>query len=102
MAEKNIAQKIADRKKLMQEPVFKRPYAPENLHISKEQFIAKRRHEKEEALEVEKFRKEFREKKIKEDKGVISDGVQGKEEEKGQEVTEVEQPKRGRPKRIEE
>ena len=87
---KEASLSMASRKKLLKTPVPMRPDTPDNLHISKAEFIARRRKEKEEAVAVEDFKKKFREEKkeIKE----VSSGVQ---EEKGQEEV-----KRGRPKKI--
>jgi hypothetical protein len=82
-----------ERKKLLKQAVPMKPDAPNNLHISKAQFIANRQKENEEAMYVEKARLEFRAKKQEE-----SDGVQKGEEEKKVEVKN----KGGRPKRIED
>ena len=85
---KEAAAKIEARKKLLKEPVIKRPDDPENIHLSKEQFIAKRRKEKEDSVEKEKVWQEHLAKKR--DKNVV--------QEKGQETPVV---KKGRPKRVE-
>jgi len=53
-----------ERKKLLKQPVPMRPDAPENIRLSKAQFIAKRQEENEEALAVAQFKKDFKAGKV--------------------------------------
>jgi hypothetical protein len=91
----NAADKIKRKKELLKLAVPMKPDAPENIRLSKAEFVAKRRHEKEEASAVEQFKKDFRAKKVAEDK----EKENGVQEEKGEE--EVEIKKKGRPKKVE-
>ena len=85
------AERIKKRKELLKQAVPMKPDAPENIHLSRDQFIAKRIKEKEEDLAIEKYRQEYRAKKENKD---------GVREEKKEE--KVEEPKKkGRPKRVE-
>ena len=87
----NAAERLKKRKELLKQAIPMKPDAPENIHLSKVQFIAKRIKENEEELAVEKYRQEYRTKKENKD---------GVREEKKEE--KVEAPKtRGRPKRVE-
>ena len=96
---------MKEKRKLMKQPVPMLPDAPENIQLSKKEFIAKRQKEKEESLAVEQFRKEYREKKAKDEKEAKKpNAVQEKKE--TEEVDEIApKPKiavrRGRPKKIE-
>jgi hypothetical protein len=88
------AERVKKRKEILRKPVPMLPDAPENIRLSKKEFITKRKHQNEEALAVEEFKKKFREEKIKEDEN----GVQ----EKGKEaVAEEPKKKMGRPKKVE-
>lgn len=77
-----------DKKKMP--PIKVMPYDPENIKLSKSQFVDKQRRLKEEDEAV----REFKEKRKREASG----GVQ--EEESKEEVTADEAPKRGRPKKV--
>ncbi len=92
---KEAAVKAAERKKLLKQPVPMRPDAPENIRLSKKEFIAKRRAEKEEDLKVEAYRQELRAKKETPTPEIPKEAEGGKEEKK----TEV--LRRGRPKKVE-
>lgn len=87
---KSAAERAALRRKLMKTPVPMRPDDPENIRISKADFIAKRRKQKEEEVAVEEF-KRSRNAKL----------TQPKEESDGQEVKEEKKVLRGRPKKVE-
>ena len=60
---KDAAARAAKRRELLKKAVPMLPDDPENIKISKKEFLAKRRHQKEEALAVEQFKKDFRAKK---------------------------------------
>jgi len=107
MASRDIgeaAERAKRKKELMEQPVPMRPYAPENAHMSKAEFIAKRRHEKEEELAVQAFKKKFRLEKAEQDK--LEKAEQDKKgQEKPKEKTHGEEKavvKKGRPKKIED
>lgn len=97
---KSAAERMAERRKILKTPVNMLPDDPENIRISKAEFLAKRRNAKEEAVAVEQFKKEFRAGKaeklthpaIKEEESGLQE--KGKEE-------EVKTEKRGRPKKVE-
>jgi hypothetical protein len=91
---KDAAEKMAKRKEIMKKQVPMLPDAPENIRLSKAEFIAKRRHEKEEGIAVENFKKEFRAKKIAEDTKEVNHGVQ-------EEIEEVKEVKKARKKKVE-
>lgn len=94
MAGKDLAEaaaRIEARKKLLKQPVPMRPDDPENIHLSKAQFIAKRRKEKEDSVEKEQVWQEHLAKKGQKD-------VMQKEEVK---EGKVEAKHKGRPKRVE-
>jgi hypothetical protein len=77
--------KVRDRGTRVENPM---PYAPENIKLSKEQFIAKEKLRKEKELKVKEFEKSLGEDKIEVEKEPIS--VESKPEAKP----------RGRPKVI--
>jgi len=66
-------------------PHLQAPYAPENIHLNKAQFIAKRKEEKEKALKVAEY----------------ADSLNKKAEEQKTPEVEKDKKKSGRPKRIE-
>ena len=84
---KQAAEKMAKRKELLRTSVAMRADAPGNIKLSKAEFIALRRAEKEEELAVAEFKAKRKE---------SNDGVQ-----KGKEGKEAEVKKVGRPKRVE-
>jgi len=61
---KQAAERMAKRKEILKQPVPMRPDEPENIKLSKAEFIAKRRAEKEEAVEKEKVWAEHKAKKL--------------------------------------
>lgn len=66
MASRDLAEAAAraeKRRELMKQQIPMRPYTPENLHISKAEFIARRRKQQEEDVAVEKYRQDLRAKK---------------------------------------
>lgn len=98
MSSKDIGEaqrKAAERKKMLKQPVLIRPDAPDNIKLSKAEFIAKRRAEKEEDVKVAEYRKKLRSEKAQPKEA--EDGVQGKKEE-GKEVVR----KKGGPKKVTE
>ena len=82
--------KAAERKKLLKQPVPMLPDAPENKFISKKEFIARRRAQKEEDLKVEAYRKSLKAEKSVEK---LKEETDGKEEKR--------KVLRGRPKKVE-
>ena len=88
---KDAAERLKRRKEILKQAVPMRPDAPENIHLSKAQFIEKRRKEKEEEIAVAKYREDYR--KTKE--------VKSAEEKEVKKESVLEPKKRGRPKRVE-
>lgn len=84
---------IKKKKELLRKAVPMLPDAPDNAHISKAEFIRRRREKTEEDLAVEAYREKYRSEKSAPKKEEKKDEVQ--EEEK--EVKKV-----GRPKKIED
>lgn len=87
---RDAEEQIKKRKAILKTPIIPLPDAPENIRLSKKEFIAKRRKEKENAIKVEAFKESLKEEKVY--------GVSHEEEKGKEEVTEV---KRGRPKKVE-
>ena len=93
MSSKDIAEAAAKaqaRKKLLKTPVPMRPDAPENITLSKAEFIAKRRAEKEEEAKVSDFRANLKAKKE----------IPSGEKEEGQKEVVVEKKKYYKPKKV--
>jgi hypothetical protein len=100
MSSRDIAEaaaKAKERKKLLKIPVPMRPDAPENITLSKKEFIAKRKAEKEEDAKVAEFKLKLKSEKNAPipEKEEAKDGMQ--EEGKKEKVV-----KKGRPKKIED
>jgi len=84
---KQAAERMAKRKEILKQPVPMRPDEPENIKLSKAEFIAKRRAEKEEAVEKEKVWAEHKAKKLTHP-AIAEEG-------------EIKDTKKGRPKKVE-
>lgn len=89
---KEAHDKAVARKKLLKTPIPMRPDAPENIRLSKKEFIAKRRAEKEEEVKVAEYRQKLRAEKNAPAPEEIEDAKEEKEEKK---------VLRGRPKKVE-
>ena len=87
---KNAAERAKKRREILKKPVPMLPDDPDNIRISKADFLAKRRKQKEEELAVEQFK---RDRKAKE----VTSGVQGEEKAETEVLKKV-----GRPKRVED
>ena len=88
---KNAAERAKKRREILKKPVAMLPDDPGNIRISKAEFLAKRRKQKEEEIAVEQFKASRREK-------LTHPAI--KEEGDGEEKTEV-LKKVGRPKKVE-
>ena len=85
---KDAAKSIAEKKKLLRQPVPMLPDAPENIKLSKAEFLAKRRAQKNEDAQVDEYRAKLKAGKKEE----VDNGVQeGKKEEV---IEESSKPKR--------
>lgn len=91
---KQAAERMAKRKEILKQPVPMRPDAPENINLSKADFIAKRRTEKDEAIEKEKVWAEHKAKKNLTHPAIAEKG-------EVEEVKEAKKAIRGRPKKVE-
>lgn len=87
---KQAAERMAKRKEILKQPVPMKPDAPENIKLSKADFIAKRRAEKDEAIEKEKVWAEHKAKKNLTHPAIAEEG----------EIKEEKKTK-GRPKKVE-
>lgn len=86
---KDAAKSIAEKKKLLRQPVPMLPDAPENIKLSKKEFLEKRKAQKNEDAQVEEYRAKLRAGKKEE----VDDGVQ-------EEVEEVKEVKKARKKKV--
>jgi len=57
------ASKIKRRKEILKTPIIPQPEAPENIKLSKADFIAKRRKEKEDAVKIAAFKETLKSEK---------------------------------------
>ena len=87
---KDAAKSIAEKKKLLRKPVPMLPDAPENIRLSKAEFLAKRKAQKNEDAQVDEYRAKLKAGKTEE----VDDGVQ-------KETEEVKEVKKARKKKTE-
>jgi hypothetical protein len=90
---KDAAKSIAEKKKLLRQPVPMLPDAPENIRLSKKEFLEKRRAQKNEDAQVDEYRAKLKAGKKEE----VDSGVQ--EEEREEEVVEEVKAKKARKKK---
>lgn len=94
------AARIKERKELLKKPVPMMPDDPENIRISKAQFIEKRRKQKEKAAAIKRFAEEYDNKQ--QQPGPGPDEPKKVEPEETSDVPAEEKKKGRRPRKIEE